>query len=276
MSSRLGIIGCGNMASAIIGGIVKTKYTKPQHIIVSDIDDSKLSNISELYGVRTTKNNEEVVEAADILILAVKPNLHESVLEEAAKKLKIDTIVVTIAAGIDMDYIESRLGSDTKVVRTMPNTPSLVGAGMTAMCCNSRVTEEDVATIKSIFESFGEVEVVEESLMDYVPSLSGSSPAYAFMFIEALADGGVASGFPRDKAYRMAAQAVLGAARMILDTEEHPGKLKDMVCTPSGATIQAVIALEKNNFRGSILEAMKVCDRKSVEMQSQKLDKQAP
>ena len=270
MSTKLGVIGCGNMASAIIGGIVKTGYAKPQSIFVSDVDDSKLSFISGLYGVQSTKSNEEVVKAADTLILAIKPNLHEVILDEIVGSLNKSTIIVTIAAGIDIKYIESKLGKDAKVIRTMPNTPSLVGEGLTALCYNHNITEDDVKRVKCIFESFGKVEVVEESLMDYVPSLSGSSPAFAFMFIEALADGGVASGFPRDKAYRMAAQAVLGAARMVLETEKHPGELKDMVCTPAGATIQAVMALEKNNFRGAVLEAMRACNKKSLEMQNQK------
>ena len=183
--------------------------------------------------------------------------------------MKNETIIVTVAAGIEMAYIESQLSKNAKVIRSMPNTPSLVGEGMTVFCANERVTEPEIAFIIEMFAAFGQVEVVEENLMDYIPAISGSSPAYVYMFIEALADGGVRSGIPREKAYKLAAQSVLGAAKMVLETGKHPGILKDEVCTPGGATIEAITALEQNQFRGTILAAMESCDRKNRRMKKE-------
>ena len=268
MNIRLGIIGCGNMASAIVGGIVKTKLLNPHNLMISDVDDEKLHEVKKLYDVEITKDNLMVAKFADILILAIKPNIHDVILDEIKRSVNKDCIIVTIAAGIDLHYIESKLGRNMKVIRTMPNTPSLVGQGMSALCYNGNVSEDELRTVVSLFESFGKVEIIDESLMDYIPAISGSSPAYVFMFIEALADGGVASGFSRSQAYRMAAQAVLGAAQMILETGKHPGELKDMVCTPGGATIEGVMALERDHFRGAVLNAMKSCSDKSVAMQN--------
>lgn len=266
MNVKVGVVGCGNMASAIIGGIIESKLINPKDLIVSDQSSDKLEAISKKYDVEITKDNAEVARFADVLILAVKPNIHDIVLEEIKKSIKKSTIVVTIAAGIDINYIETKLGHDTKVIRTMPNTPSLVGQGMSVICRNKNVIDEELEYVVALFESFGKVEIFDESLMDFVPAVSGSSPAYVFMLIEALADGGVASGIPREKAYKMAAQAVLGAAQMVLETGKHPGELKDMVCTPGGATIEAVSTLETNNFRGAILAAMKACNDKSIAM----------
>ena len=157
--------------------------------------------------------------------------------------------MVTIAAGISIDFVERSFGRDMKVIRTMPNTPALVGEGMTALSKNCRVSEEELVEVLNIFQSFGKTEVIEEKLMDSIPAISGSSPAYVFMMIEALADGAVLRGMPRDKAYKFAAQAVYGSAKMVLKTGEHPGVLKDKVCSPGGTTIEAVYSLEMNNFR---------------------------
>ncbi|WIF94019.1 pyrroline-5-carboxylate reductase [Caminicella sporogenes] len=266
MNKKVGIIGCGNMASAIIGGIIQSKLISPENVIVSDRDYAKLELISKKYGIKITKDNTEVANFSDILILAVKPYIHDVILEEIKNNVKSDTVVVTIAAGIDINYIETKLGQTVKVIRTMPNTPALVRQGMSALCANKNVTNKELENAVKIFESFGKVEIIDEKLMDFIPAISGSSPAYVFMFIEALADGGVASGVPRDKAYKMAAQAVLGAAQMVLETGKHPGELKDMVCTPGGTTIEAVSSLERNNFRGAVIEAVKACNDKAVSM----------
>ncbi|MDK2920246.1 MAG: pyrroline-5-carboxylate reductase [Candidatus Petromonas sp.] len=271
MNLTLGLIGCGNMASAIIAGVIESGILDEKNVMVSDPDSSKLEAISQKYNVLTTGKNTNVAEYADILILAIKPKLHDLVINEIKHSVKKSALIVSIAAGIDMTYIEERLGCDTKVIRTMPNVATFVKKGMTAITYNSNVTKEELDEVVKLFRSFGEVEIIDESLMDYIPAISGSSPAYVFMFIEALADGGVASGIPRDKAYKMAAQAVAGAAQMVLDTNRHPGELKDMVCTPGGVTIEAVISLEKNNFRGAVLEAMKHCNRKSNQGQSKDL-----
>ncbi len=266
MKDTIGIIGCGNMATAIIGGMVESKLFHPDSIMVSDLNSEKLNNMQNKYKIKISNDNKQVTSFAQILILAIKPYIHNRVLSEIKPFIKKDTIIVTIAAGIDMAYIEESLGSQTKVIRTMPNTPALVKKGMSVICHNKNITETELNTVVKIFQSFGKVEIIEEKLMDYIPAISGSSPAYVFMFIEALADGAVASGIPRDKAYKMAASTVLGAAQMVLETGKHPGELKDMVCTPGGTTIEAVMALEKNGFRNAVLEAMKACNKKGLEL----------
>jgi pyrroline-5-carboxylate reductase len=196
----------------------------------------------------------------------VKPDLHEEVINEIKTEISSGTIIVTIAAGITLQFLEQSFGRPVKVVRAMPNTPSLVGEGMTALCFHELVTEGERERVSNIFESFGQVEVFIESLMNSIPAISGSSPAYVYMMIEALADGGVKQGITRDKAYRLAAQAVLGAAKMVLETELHPGVLKDQVCTPGGATITAVATLEEKGFRSSILSAMESCTERINEL----------
>lgn len=266
MDKSIGFIGCGNMAQAIIGGIVNANIVQKDKLIGSNRGEKNLRKVNELYGIKTTHDNKEASKNSDILVLAVKPNMYSSVIEEIKSVVKEDVIIVTIAAGISISFIEKAFGRNIKVVRTMPNTPALVGEGVTAVCCNDKVTSEELDDIVCIFKSFGTAELIDEKLMDAVPAVSGSSPAYVYMFIEALADGAVRDGIPRDKAYKMAAQAVLGAAKMVLETDIHPGKLKDNVCSPGGTTIEAVYTLEKNNFRGTVMEAMKACTDKTKEM----------
>lgn len=266
MNKTIGFIGCGNMAQAMIGGIVGSKLVQPEHVIASNPSTEKLNYVKNKYGIRIASSNSELASFVDILILAVKPYLYGKVIDEIKDLVKEDIIIVTIAAGIDIKYIENRFGRNIKVVRSMPNTPALVGEGMSALCSNSQVTTDELQSVIKIFESFGKAELIEERLMDAIPAISGSSPAYVYMFIEALADGGVLQGIPRDKAYKLAAQAVLGAAKMILETGEHPGALKDKVCSPGGSTIEAVYTLEKNNFRGAVISAMESCTEKSIRM----------
>jgi len=266
MNKKIGFIGCRNMGQAMIGGIVKSGITLPENIMVSDKNESFLNKVKEQFGVLTTVDNKEVASFSDIIILAVKPNIYGSVIKEISSSVKEDVVVVTIAAGISIDFVERSFGRDMKVIRTMPNTPALVGEGMTALSKNCRVSEEELVEVLNIFQSFGKTEVIEEKLMDSIPAISGSSPAYVFMMIEALADGAVLRGMPRDKAYKFAAQAVYGSAKMVLKTGEHPGVLKDKVCSPGGTTIEAVYSLEMNNFRGSIISAMESCTKKAIEM----------
>ncbi|MGV8981180.1 pyrroline-5-carboxylate reductase [Clostridium sp.] len=266
MNKTIGFIGCGNMARAMIGGIVKSNLVPSEHVIASNPSDKSLNKVKEEYNILVTKNNVEVAEYADIVILAIKPDKYFQVIDEIKTYLKKDVIIVTIAAGITLDHMSSKLGDGAKVIRTMPNTPALVGQGMSALCANRNVNKEELQDVVDIFESFGKIELLEENLIELVPAVSGSSPAYVYMFIEALGDGAVLQGMPRDKAYRMAAQAVLGAAKMVLETGEHPGKLKDNVCSPGGSTIAAVYTLEKNNFRGSVISAMESCTEKSIKM----------
>ncbi len=266
MTKNIGFIGCGNMAKAMIGGIVPSKLYAPQRIMVSNPSNPSLQYIRERFNVVTTNDNVKVAEFADILILSVKPNKYMHVIEKIKASVKQGTIIVSIAAGMSFETIEGYFGKEIKLIRSMPNTPAMVGEGMSALSRNKNVKEDDMAVAEQIFKAFGKVEVVEERLMDVVSGVSGSSPAFVYMFIEALADGAVLEGLPRDKAYKMAAQAVLGSAKMVLETGKHPGQLKDEVCSPGGTTIEAVYSLEKNGLRGSIIEAVKVCTEKSKAM----------
>lgn len=266
MNKKIGFIGCGNMAQAMIGGIVKSELVTKENIMGSNSGEKNLNKTKENYGILTTHNNKEVAAFSDILILAVKPHIYASVIEEIKDIVKKETIIVTIAAGITIEFMENSFHKEAKIVRTMPNTPALVGEGMSAICTNSKVTKEELDEVIEIYKSFGKAEIIEERLMDFIPAVSGSSPAYVYMFIEALADGAVRDGIPREKAYKLAAQAVMGAAKMVLETGIHPGVLKDNVCSPGGTTIEAVYTLEKNNFRGTIIEAMKACTDKTVTM----------
>lgn len=266
MNKTIGFIGAGNMGKAMMGGIVHSKLVDPEKVIVSDRDEKGLNFVSKEYGVRTTIGNKEMAKEADILILAVKPNIYDFIIDEIKDIVKKDVIIVTIAAGKDISGMESSFGRKIKIVRAMPNTPALVGEGMTSICSNGAIDEEEMKEVLSIFESFGKVEIVSEELMNAVTSVSGSSPAYVFMLIEAMADAAVLDGVPRDQAYKMAAQAVLGSAKMVLETGKHPGELKDMVCSPGGTTIEAVATLEKTGFRASVISAMKSCTKKANEM----------
>ncbi|NOH15240.1 pyrroline-5-carboxylate reductase [Clostridium cochlearium] len=270
MKKNIGLIGCGNMAQAMITGIVSSKIVFGENVFVSDKDEEKLKYIKEKFNVNISKDNKEVAENSDIIILAVKPNKYAEVIQGIKDYVKKDVIIVVIGAGITINYVEESFKKKLKVIRTMPNTPALVGQGMSAICYNELITENDLKDVVNIFKSFGKVEIIEENLMDAIPAISGSSPAYVYMFIEALADGAVLDGVPRDKAYKMAAQSVLGAAKMVLETGEHPGELKDRVCSPAGTTIEAVYSLEKNNFRGTIMEAMRKCTDKTREMSKRK------
>lgn len=263
MNRIIGFIGSGNMGQAMIGGILKAGIVKPEGIIVCDPDRNKLQALAEKTGVRTVSQATELAVEADVIVLAVKPDIYPAVMKEIAGKLKKEALIVTIAAGRSLAEVAGILGDDVKAVRTMPNTPALVNEGMTALCPNGNVTEEELAAINGIFESFGKTEVIPEKLMDTVVGISGSSPAYVFMFIEALADAGVRGGMPRDKAYRFAAQAVMGSAKMVLETGKHPGELKDMVCSPGGTTIEAVSVLEAEGMRSAVIKAVEACIRKS-------------
>lgn len=263
MDKTIGFIGCGNMAKAIIGGLIKSNLILPEKILASAKTKDTLKKIEKEYNIETTLDNKEVARVSDYLILAVKPYMHHMILEEIGKEVRKDTIVITIAAGISMDYMKQHLGKDILVVKAMPNTPAMVGEGITALVLDEEIKKEAREEIIDIFNSFGKTEILEENLMDGFSALCGSSPAYVYMMIEAMADGGVMQGIPRKQSYKMAAQAVLGAAKMVLETGIHPGELKDNVCSPKGTTIEAVAKLEERGFRSSIIEAIRVCTEKS-------------
>lgn len=259
---RLGFIGAGNMAQAMIGGVLESGLIAKENIIASASTEETIDNVQNKFHINTTLDNKEVAKA-DIVVLAVKPVYCQEVIEEIRDTIDSGQIIVSIAAGKTMKWLEEMFGSARKIIRTMPNTPALVGEGITAVCPNDNIAADDLKAVCEIIESFGKAEVIKESLMDSVIAVSGSSPAYVFMFIEAMADAAVAEGMPRAQAYQFAAQSVLGSAKMVLETKKHPGELKDMVCSPAGTTIEAVRVLEETGFRGSVMACMKACAEKS-------------
>lgn len=263
---KLGFIGAGNMGSAIIGGVLASKMIDGRDITVFDKDAAKVKDLSGKYGVNVASNSTECTEC-DIVFLCVKPNVLDSVIKEISSYVNENTVFVSIAAGQSIAKItESFNNSKVKIVRVMPNTPALVGEGMSAVCVNENVGSTELRSVLDILRCFGRAEVVSENLMDTVTAVSGSSPAYVFMFIEAMADAAVKGGMTRDMAYTFAAQSVLGSAKMVLETGMHPGALKDMVCSPGGTTIDAVAVLEKNGMRNAVIEAMEACIEKSKSM----------
>ena len=266
MKKVIGFIGSGNMGQAMIGGIIKSGLVESSSVIVSDVDQKKLDYIVGEYKTQVTTDSIELVEKADVIFLAVKPNIYNGVIKQIKDFVTDEKIIVSIAAGQTLGSLQERLGKTVKIVRVMPNTPALVGEGMAAICKNENVSAEELGFVKQLFESFGKAEEISEYLFDSVVGVSGSSPAYVFMFIEALADAAVMGGLARDKAYKFAAQAVLGSAKMVLETGKHPGELKDMVCSPGGTTIEAVAALEEAGFRNAVIKCVKECMRKSIEM----------
>ena len=199
----------------------------------------------------------------DLVFLAVKPNQIKNIINLVKNFISPEKIIVSILPGKSLQWLGTEIGKPTKLIRTMPNTPALVGEGMTGVCANDLVTEEELQLVLTLLKSFGRAEVVPEYLMDTVTGVSGSSPAYVFLFLEALADAAVAEGMPRKQAYEFAAQSVLGSAKMLLETGMHPGELKDMVCSPGGTTIEAVAVLERENLRSAVIDATRACIRKS-------------
>jgi len=268
LNKVIGIIGCGNMGRGILEGVLNNGLAEADKVFIYDKNLSKTHEIGEELGVCVSETGLELMKEAEVVILAVKPNIYKPVLEEIKGAVRENQIIVTIAAGITLDFVEGILGQDKHIVRTMPNTPALVGEGMTAVVPGKGSREEDLKTVVDIFSGIGKVEIVPEYLIDAVTGVSGSSPAYVYMFIEAMADGAVLAGMPRDKAYKFAAQAVLGSAKMVLESGKHPGELKDMVCSPGGTTIEAVKSLEENGFRGVVINAVLACIERSREMSS--------
>ena len=267
MDKIIGFIGCGNMAQAMIGGIVGSGLISSKNIYVSNPIVEQLDLVRSKYGVNITKDNREVVKVSDVLIIAVKPHVCDQVIKEIAHDLKDDVIFTSIAAGKTIKSLEASLGArKLKVIRTMPNTPVQVGEGMSIIANNDLVNDADLKTIEELFGSFGKVEYLEEKLFDGATAVSGSFPACIYILIEALADSAVRAGIPRDKAYTMVAQTVKGTAEMVLETGIHPGELKDKVCSPGGTSIEAVAVLEKEGFRSAVISAVKASAQKSKEL----------
>ncbi|MGL5633878.1 MAG: pyrroline-5-carboxylate reductase [Sarcina sp.] len=266
MMKKIGFIGCGNMGTAIVGGMLLSKNYNKEDIYCSTKSNESAQKISKNLGVNVVSNI-EVAKVADYLFLAVKPHFFSEVISQIKEYVKKDVVIISIAAGVEISDIEECFEIESlKVVRTMPNTPALVGEGMTAICPNKNVLEKELNDIKKIFDSFGKSEVLEEKYFHSFIALSGSSPAYVYMFIEAMGMAGIKSGIQAQKAYRLAAQSVLGSAKMVLETGEHPAVLRDKVCSPRGTTIEAVTALEKFGFTNAIISAMEECENKSKEL----------
>jgi pyrroline-5-carboxylate reductase len=263
LEKKIGFIGGGNMAKAIIGGLVKSGQVAPSNIWVFDRKAETNQALAREHGIHAAESAEALAREVDILFGAVKPNVILKVLKDLANQLKKEALVVSIAAGVTLDSLATVLGHDRKIVRVMPNTPALVNEGMTSVTPNVLVEQAEIDEVVSIFESFGKAAVVSEYLIHSVVGVSGSAPAYVFMFIEAMADAAVLGGMPRAQAYQFAAQAVKGSAQMVLETGKHPAELKDMVCSPGGTTIEAVKVLEEKGFRAAVIEAMQQCMAKS-------------
>jgi len=262
----IGFIGLGNMAKAMIGGILKDGMVSADDIIGSSATQETMEEVAREYGIRTEKSNRSVAGEADILLLAVKPVILPVVLEEIRDVVDENKLIISIAAGKTTKWIADYFSHPVKIVRCMPNTPALVQEGCSALCRNENVTDEDMTTALRIARSFGMAEVVKEYLMDVVGGVSGSSPAYVFMFIEAMADAAVKGGMTRKQAYRFAAQTVMGSAKLMLETGRLPAELKDMVCSPGGTTIEGLEVLEKEGFRAAVMEAIDACIEKSAKL----------
>lgn len=275
MSYTVGFIGVGNMGGALVRSIAKYNKDASQNnllekpvfsLCVFDTNSALLKKLSNELEIREEASVTSLVRNCDIVVLAIKPQYCHSVLEQIKPVLTPEKIIVSIIVGLSIKYYKSVLGSQARIVRTMPNTPALVGEGMTLVSWDDSINDDEKNAIIKLFGCSGKVEELEESLMSEVTALTGSSPAYVFMLIEAMADAAVKSGIQRNKAYRLAAQAVLGSAKMVLDTGKHPAELKDMVCSPAGTTIEAVATLEQEGFRNAIIKAMDECTRKAREI----------
>ena len=263
---KIGFIGLGNMASAMIAGMLEKGIAKPEDITGSDKFEEARKRAGERFGIHIAEDNKQVAAGSDVLILAVKPQMLSEVTAEIPDSIQNDTLIISIIAGRSLAQLEDAFGKSAKIVRCMPNTPAMVGAGCSGVCRNESVSEEEMKQCLALLSSFGIAEEVPEKLMDAVVGVSGSSPAYVFMFIEAMADGAVKAGMPRTQAYRFAAQAVMGSAKLMLETGKHPGELKDMVCSPAGTTIEAVQVLEEMGFRSAVMDAVEACVEKSRNM----------
>lgn len=263
---KLGIIGCGNMAKAMLSGMLKQGACLPGDVAVSDVAPQAVEAFEHSFGVKGLENSRAVCAWCDVLLLAIKPQVYQGVIEEIREACHAGQMVISIAPGKSLRWLSSLFEKPVQLVRAMPNTPAMVGEGMTALCFGPNVPPPRQELARTLLSSFGKAQVVPEYLIDAVVAVSGSSPAYVFIMIEAMADAAVSQGMPRQQAFTFAAQAVLGSAKMVLESGMHPAQLKDMVCSPAGTTIEAVKSLEKSGFRASLMDAMGVCWEKSKGM----------
>ena len=265
IEGTVGFVGTGNMAEALIRGLTSASVVDPRQIIGSDPRRERCQEMADRYKIWTTTENVEVARRSDILVLSVKPQIMAKVLDEIAPEVRPSALTISIAAGIPLAAIEAKLPR-ARVVRTMPNTPALVGVGATAIAAGGHATAEDLAAAKRIFDSVGITVVLEEAQMDAVTGLSGSGPAYMFLIIEALSDAGVKVGLSRYNAQALAAQTVLGSAKLLIETNEHPGRLKDMVTSPGGTAIAGLHTLEEGGLRTTLMNAVEAATKRSREL----------
>ena len=260
---KIGFIGLGNMASAMIGGMLDTGTFSPDEIIGSAKTQATADRAAQRFGIAAGTDNQETARQADVLILAVKPVFLPEVIAEIKNIVDETKLVISIAAGKSIDWLEQEFGRKLRMIRCMPNTPAMVGEACTCICLKEDVSKQDEETARKIMNSFGKASVLPERLMDAFIGVAGSAPAYVFLFIEAMADAAVLAGMPRAQAYEFAAQTVLGSAKMVLETRQHPGVLKDMVCSPAGTTIEAVKVLEEKGMRAAVIDAENACVEKT-------------
>lgn len=262
---KIGCIGCGMMGSIILEGILKAGYTTPENLIASARSEKTRISVQERFGIEVTDSNIQVAEASDVIIVAVRPADFMSVVGSLADHITSRKIIISIASGITTDMIAELFPTELpSIIRINPNTPCMTRHGLSLIHTHENADEQAVKTAESIFQCLGEVSYISENLFDIATAVTGCSPAYVYMFIEAMADAAVEWGFPRKQAYQIIAQAVLGSACMVLETGKHPGELKDMVCSPGGTTILGVKALENNAFRGAIIEAISAVMEKTI------------
>ena len=265
MAARLtiGFLGAGRMATALAGGFIRAGLTTPKQLLASDVSDSARKAFTQHTGAKATDSNREVARFAQVLMLAVKPDQVSTVLAGVRDHFTEKHLLISIAAGVPLSILEAALQAGIRVIRVMPNTPALVGQSATAFALGKAASLEDADLAARLFSAVGIAFQLKESLLDAVTGLSGSGPAYVYLFIEALSDGGVAAGLPRDVATKLAAQTLLGSAKMVLETGQHPGALKDMVTSPGGTTIEGLHELEKGKLRGVIMSAVRAATDKS-------------
>jgi pyrroline-5-carboxylate reductase len=269
LTQTIGFLGTGNMAEALIKGLIGAGVVEPAQIHGSDPRRERCDEMRARYAIHATTSNAEVVAASEIVVLSVKPQILPRVLDEIAPHLKPSALVISSAAGVPVCAIEPRLPEGTRVVRTMPNTPALVGAGATAIAAGQHAKDDDVEATRRIFDAVGKTVVLDETQLDAVTGLSGSGPAYVFLIIEALSDAGVKVGLSRYNAQALAAQTLLGSAKLLIETNEHPGRLKDMVTSPGGTAIAGLHTLEAGGLRTTLINAVEAATQRSRELGAQ-------
>ncbi len=263
LKERIGFIGGGKMAEALAKGIINASLSSVDKIIASDVDKKRCQILEKDTGIKTTQENKKIISESDIIILAVKPNIIGSILKELKNDITPKHLVVSIAAGIPLDFIESALNKGCRVVRVMPNTPCLVGETAAGYALGKAATRDDGKLVGEILNAVGKSYLLEEKHLDAVTGLSGSGPAFIYTVIEALSDGGVKMGLPRDISTKLAAQTVLGSAKMVLESGMHTGELRDFVTSPGGTTIAGLHALEKGSIRNALIDAVETATKKS-------------